>query len=144
MSAVTPFSWSSDGRTDVGKVRTVNEDSMLERPDIGLWAIADGMGGHTAGDMASSTTVSSLQELRTPRELSEFVDEVENRLVQTNTLLREIAAEKKGQTVGCTVVALLIFRGYAVCIWAGDSRVYRYRADTIERLTQDHALVEDL
>ncbi len=144
MSTMTSFTWTFDGRTDVGMVRKVNEDSLLERPDIGLWAVADGMGGHTAGDVASGAVVDCLRELPEPKRLSEFTDEVEDRLIEVNSRLRKIAAEKKNQTVGCTVAVLLFYRRVALCLWAGDSRIYRLRNNTLERMTQDHALVEDL
>ncbi len=138
------FTWSFDGRTDVGTVRKVNEDSLLERPDIGLWVVADGMGGHTAGDVASGAVADCLRELPEPMSLAEFTDEVEDRLLQVNSQLRQIATQNKNQTVGCTVASLLLFKEFALCLWAGDSRIYRFRDNTLERITQDHALVEDL
>lgn len=144
MDNAASLQWTSSGRTDVGKVRSINEDALLERPEIGLWVVADGMGGHTAGDVASKAVVDSLRDLSDPERLSSFAEEVENRLIRTNTHLRELAARKANQTVGSTVVVLLAFRRVALCMWAGDSRIYRFRNGVLERLTQDHALVEEL
>lgn len=138
------ISWTSSSRTDVGMVREINEDACLERPDIGLWVVADGMGGHTAGDVASSMICDSLNEITPGPELPEFIDEVERRLLEVNASLREIASNKEAQTVGSTVAAMVAMDRHAVCVWAGDSRVYRCRAGQIIQVTQDHALVEEL
>lgn len=138
------ISWTSSSRTDVGMVREINEDACLERPDIGLWVVADGMGGHTAGDVASSMICGSLNEITPGPELPEFIDEVERRLLEVNASLREIASNKEAQTVGSTVAAMVAMDRHAVCVWAGDSRVYRCRAGQIIQVTQDHALVEEL
>lgn len=125
-------------------VREINEDSCLERPDIGLWVVADGMGGHTAGDLASGMICDKLNEIQPADRLTEYVDDVEATLLQVNRKLREIASKKETQTVGSTVAALVARDHHAVCIWAGDSRVYRCRAGQIVQITQDHALVEEL
>ena len=138
------LSWTSSACSDVGSVRELNEDAYLERPDLGLWLVADGMGGHFAGDVASQMVVAAMQELEPPRSLGQFVDEVEKRLIETNTRLREYAEREKTHTIGSTVVAMLIHREHAVCLWAGDSRMHRYRDGRLEQISQDHALVEEL
>jgi len=144
MHGKTPFVWTSEARTHVGKVRTVNEDAALERPDIGLWVVADGMGGHAAGDVASHLLVDSLRTMGMPGSLSTFVDEVEDRILRCNAELRTIGAERRHRTVGTTVATLLAYGRFALALWAGDSRIYLYRGGNLVRLTQDHALVEDL
>ncbi len=136
--------WSSSARTDPGAEREDNEDAYLERPDIGLWAVADGMGGHARGEVASAMLVESLRQVVRPATLSAYVDEVEDRILTVNQQLREYAAERGLKTIGATVAALLVFQNLAVCLWAGDSRIYRYRNKRLKRLTRDHALVEDL
>jgi serine/threonine protein phosphatase PrpC len=125
-------------------VRELNEDAYLERPDLGLWLVADGMGGHFAGDVASQMVVSAMQELEPPKSMSHFVDMVERQLVETNTRLRDYAEREETHTIGSTVVALLVRGEHAVCLWAGDSRMYRYRDGRLEQISQDHALVEEL
>ena len=136
--------WSSSARTDPGAEREANEDAYLERPDIGLWAVADGMGGHARGEVASAMLVESLRQVVRPATLSAYVDEVEDRILTVNRRLREYAAERGLKTIGATVAALLAFQDLAVCLWAGDSRIYRYRNKHLKQLTRDHALVEDL
>ena len=144
MSEQSPFDWTSSACTDVGAVRELNEDAYLERPDLGLWLVADGMGGHFAGDVASHMVVSAMDSLEPPGSLSEFVDAVERRLVETNTRLRDYAEREETHTIGSTVVALLIHGEHAVCLWAGDSRMYLRREGRLQQISQDHALVEEL
>ena len=70
------LSWQSYGISDVGKVRKHNEDSMLERPEVGLWVVADGMGGHAAGDVASQMIVNSLKKRPEILSLDSFIDDI--------------------------------------------------------------------
>ena len=144
MTDRSPFGWTSSACTDVGAVRELNEDAYLERLDLGLWLVADGMGGHFAGDIASQMVVSAMDGLGPSESLREFVAAVEGRLIETNTRLRDYAEREQVHTIGSTVVALLIHGGHAVCLWAGDSRLYRYRDATMEQISQDHALVQEL
>ena len=106
MSKQSAYTWQSSGRTDIGSARTINEDAYLARPDIGLWVVADGMGGHAQGDMASSSIVETLAALPAPQSLSEFTEEVDNRPVHLNTRLRTLASRDNVQTIGSTVVVL--------------------------------------
>jgi protein phosphatase len=125
-------------------VRDINEDAFVDRPDLGLWTVADGMGGHTAGDLASGMICQSLNAIKPPEALSEFLDEVEQRLLRVNDKLRAIAKGNESQTIGSTVAALIARGHHAICVWAGDSRIYRCRGGQIVQITQDHALVEEL
>ena len=144
MSEKSPLVWTSSALSDVGAVRELNEDAFLERADLGLWLVADGMGGHFAGDVASQMVVSAMDGLERPRTLSKFAEAVEQRLVETNTRLRDYAEREETHTIGSTVVALLLHGEHAVCMWAGDSRMYRYRDGALQQISQDHALVEEL
>ena len=137
------LSWSSFGISDTGKVRRHNEDSMLVRQDIGLWAVADGMGGHAKGDVASKMVVVSLRKVHEGTNLAKYIDEIEDRIVEVNRKLVEKAREsKKKVTIGSTVVIMLAYDRYCVYIWAGDSRLYRLRKGELRRITTDHSQVE--
>ncbi len=138
------FAWRSSSRTDVGMVRQLNEDACLDRPDAGLWVVADGMGGHTAGDTASRMIVETLATVEPSGSLADFIDDIEERLIEVNASLRALAATKETQTIGSTVAAFIASGHLGVCLWAGDSRIYRCRDGGIEQITQDHALVEEL
>ena len=139
-----PLRWSSCAATDVGKVRKVNEDSFLDRGDLGVWVVADGMGGHSAGDVASRMVVEALAAMPADGGLARTADEFEDRLIKSNTDLVTLARESRKKTIGCTVVAMALRDDHALVAWAGDSRVYRLRDGACEQLTQDHALVEEL
>lgn len=137
------FTWTSAAATDVGCVRQVNEDTFLELPAAGLWVVADGMGGHTAGDYASGLIVEALSDVRRHDDADEFLDDVERRLVEVNRRLfeRALATER---TIGSTVAAVLALDNYFVAMWAGDSRVYLRGANGLEQITRDHSQVEEL
>ena len=139
----------SASRTDKGNVRQINEDSMLELPAKGLWVVADGMGGHAAGDVASKMIVDSLRRIDredpSGRHPSAVLDELEDTLVAVNSRLHAKARESETPTViGSTVVSLLSFPAHCLLVWAGDSRAYRLRDGRFEQLTRDHSEVQDL
>jgi len=137
------FSWISYGKTDVGKARKLNEDSMLVRPDVGMWAVADGMGGHEAGDVASQMVVSTLNEIQLGSSLEKYINDIEDALVNVNKKLIEIAHQgEKPTTCGSTVVVMLAYEKYCAFLWAGDSRLYRIRDNKIIQLTTDHSQVQ--
>jgi serine/threonine protein phosphatase PrpC len=137
--------FTSYGLTDIGLVRARNEDAFLDRPDIGLWAVADGMGGHEAGDEASAAVVTALSSLKPPADLEDFVDDVKTRLLLTDRALRRRAAGLgPGTVVASTVVALLAYAEDFACIWAGDSRLYQWRDGELWRLSTDHNRLQEL
>lgn len=136
------FKFLSVGRTHVGCVRTLNEDALLNRSDIGLWAVADGMGGHEGGEVASAAVVEALGDVSNFSTAYAFRDAAAQALTDTNTRLIELAADHG--TMGSTVVALLAHEGHYACLWAGDSRVYLYRQGALKRLTHDHSLVQEM
>ncbi len=139
------FRWTSGYVTDVGKVREINEDACLDLSPRGLWVVADGMGGHDAGDVASQMIVDSLQHVDSHEKPSEFLDEVEDRLLDVNGRLyaRSLQGEEP-TTIGSTVVAVLAFKRHVLSLWAGDSRVYRLRDGKFQQITRDHSQVEEL
>lgn len=136
---------TSYGLTDIGLVRARNEDAFLDRPDIGLWAVADGMGGHEAGDEASAAVVAALGALRPPADLEDFVDDVKTRLLLTDRALRRRAAAlRPAAVIASTVVVLLAYAEDFACIWAGDSRLYQWRDGDLYQLSTDHNRLQEL
>jgi len=145
MNTSPAMRWSSASLTDVGSVHTVNQDACLDLPAAGLWVVADGVGGHNEGEVASQLIVDTLSHTGGHARLSGFVNEVEDRLQEVHkTLVDRAASRDKDMIIGSTVAALLVVEQYAVCLWAGDSRVYRYRDGQLEQLTRDHSQVEEL
>ena len=128
--------------THVGHVRELNEDSCLARPDLGIWAVADGMGGHDRGDRASALIVGELGRVRRPRDARELLRAVDQTLANCNRMLLERARD--GEMTGSTIVALLVFDQDFAVVWAGDSRLYRLRGGHLEQLTRDHSYVQEL
>jgi serine/threonine protein phosphatase PrpC len=131
-------------RTDVGLKRKVNEDSLLVRTERGLWAVADGMGGHEAGDVASQRVTESLLDLPDVDTLDELVECAIESLQTVNEQLIRLAGADGKKSIGSTVVGLAIADGQYRCFWAGDSRGYLLRDGQIIQLTKDHSLVQDL
>ena len=139
------MSFDCVSRTHVGLRRKVNEDSIFERTERGLWAVADGMGGHEAGDVASAKVVEALRSLPIVYGLDELVEAAIDALYGVNRELIELARSgDHSRTIGTTVVGLAIADGHFRCFWAGDSRAYRIRGGQIRRLSRDHSLVQDL
>ncbi len=129
--------------THVGKVRQRNEDSFLVATHRGLWAVADGMGGHDAGDVASRVAIEELGAIAAPATAAELLASCEARMVVANSRLRELA-DQRGALVGTTIAILLVFEQSYACVWSGDSRIYRIRGDAIEQLSIDHTEVQEL
>lgn len=144
MSTTGHHRYGSAAATHVGTVRKLNEDAWLDRPDLGLWAVADGMGGHEAGDYASRAIVHALHDLDPPASAPDFLSAVGDCLAAVNAGLRGTAAERGVSLIGSTVVALLTFDGHFACLWAGDSRLYRLRNGGLEQITKDHSQVQEL
>jgi len=137
--------WRSSARTTVGNVRKVNEDAHIERSEIGLWAVADGMGGHKAGDVASKSVVTALSSIPAGNSLESLTEDVAACLQKVNSDLLDLAKEfGPGHIVGSTVVVMLASGKRCAAVWVGDSRLYRCRDGNLEQITQDHSLVAEL
>jgi protein phosphatase len=128
----------------VGMVRELNEDSVLARPEIGLWAVADGMGGHGGGDVASRAVVAALAALAPQETGAALLGEFETSIVRVNAELRALARSRGASVVGATLVAVLVHGVHFACVWCGDSRVYLLRGGALEQITRDHSEVQDL
>jgi protein phosphatase len=138
------FRMVSAGVTNPGRVRSHNEDAFLDAPDRRLWVVADGMGGHSAGDVASRMIVEQLAKVVPPADAAAFVDTIENDLVHVNGELRRHAQDRKVSLIGATVVTLLACKDYFVCGWAGDSRAYRFGGGQLDRISRDHSTTQEL
>jgi serine/threonine protein phosphatase PrpC len=118
----------------------VNEDSFSEIEAAGLFAVADGVGGYTDGSLASRSVIAILDHVT--REEADFetrVEMVEHALQSVNAALWREASQRVEGTVIASTIAVLMLRGsLAVCLWAGDSRIYVYRAGHLYQLTRDH------
>jgi serine/threonine protein phosphatase PrpC len=136
-------SWKSVAKTDIGTIRKVNEDAFLDSPHVGMWCVADGMGGHAKGDVASKLIVDSLQVIANTNSYPLRTEQIKHVLQDVNNRLVAMASEKQA-VIGSTVVVLIFDQQYAHCIWAGDSRIYRIRNNKLTRLTQDHSQVEEM
>lgn len=139
-----PVVWTSAHDSHVGMVREANEDATLALPEAKFWAVADGMGGYEAGNVASRMVVSALEDFVPAAGLNDQVNEIEDRLLEVNRRILEYAdIMLDGRTIGSTVVSLLLKGRVGVCLWVGDSRLYRLRNRNIVQLSRDHSQVQE-
>ncbi|TYB84400.1 PP2C family serine/threonine-protein phosphatase [Oceaniovalibus sp. ACAM 378] len=129
--------------THVGRVRQVNEDSLLALPDQKIFLVADGMGGHAAGDFASQTVVETVAALPPDLPPNERMQALRGALEAAHQAIVAESARRGGATVGAAVVSLILANGHFAAFWAGDSRLYRLRDRAIELLTSDHSIVAE-
>lgn len=127
----------------VGRVRRVNEDSILSLPDQQVWVVSDGMGGHQAGDFASQTVVEQVAMMPEGLSPSEAMQALRAAILRAHAAIVAEADRRGADIVGATVVALLLRDSHYVAFWAGDSRLYRFRDSGIELLTTDHSTVAE-
>lgn len=148
---------SCAGRTEVGCVRKHNEDNFLMEPDLGLFAVADGLGGHAAGEVASRIVVDKISEFigntaerdRTwPVEYEANLSYDGNRLkaallLADQGILDDIRANPERESMGSTVVACLVHDDLVTLVHVGDSRAYLLDAEGIRQVTRDHSWVAE-
>lgn len=142
--AIYVMRFETGAATHVGRVRKANEDSFIVKPEVGLWAVADGVGGHEAGQLASQTVTTVLATIGPAVSSEDQSARFHERVLRANDRIREISAERGGAMMGTTVAAMLIFDRRFNCVWAGDSRVYRIRKGAIEQISRDHSEVQEL
>ncbi len=142
---MTFLTCKSEARTHNGNVRTHNEDSLAARDEDGLWVVADGMGGHQAGDYASQKITSTLGTANLRAYLADVVEQVEDSLQRVNSELMGYGQEQfNGGKVGSTVACLIVRYGVAVTLWAGDSRIYLLRGGKLFLVSHDHSKVQEM
>ena len=130
-------------RSDVGLLREGNEDSAYAGPH--LLAVADGMGGHAAGEVASAATITTIAPLDDNRLGADLVDALADAVAAANMRLHElITADPAIEGMGTTLTALLWADGYAALGHIGDSRAYLLRNGQFRQITHDHTLVQSL
>jgi serine/threonine protein phosphatase Stp1 len=126
--------------THIGKTAKINEDSILSLPDLRLWVVSDGMGGHQAGDFASQTVVEAVASVPEGLPPVEMLQELRQALARAHDIVRE-EGKRLGATVGAAVVLMVLSDDHFAALWAGDCRLYRLRDNEIELLTTDHSIV---
>ncbi len=135
-------SWSF---THAGAKRAANEDALVDRPKIGLWAVADGAGGHSAGALASGILAECLQGMPDGLSHDAAVMEVRRRVDAAHQEMGSEATRRgQGIIVASTLVVLVVRERQYTCLWAGDSRAYLLRGGQFRQLTRDHSLVQSL
>jgi serine/threonine protein phosphatase PrpC len=136
---MTNFQWNSYGLTHVGKKRKINQDAFLNMPDKELWVVADGMGGHQAGEVASASIINSMKALDTAQTIGLTVKKIVFELTKVNQRLLDLAAGgENNEVIGSTVVILLACNQYCVYLWSGDSRIYLFRNGVLKQISHDH------
>lgn len=133
------------GKTDVGLKRTNNEDAFVVRPDLGFWAVADGMGGAAAGEVASHIFVETATEAFASNSTEETqMDRVKNAFTLANRrMLDHVASHPDHAGMGCTAEILAISGDDIFIGHIGDSRTYRLRNAELKQLSVDHSLVAE-
>jgi protein phosphatase len=138
---------TSAGRTDVGIIRSGNEDNLLMVPDRGIFVVADGMGGHAAGEVASEMAVQLIShELGSLRGLNDeqVADRMRHAIRTANAaIFQRTLKEHDKRGMGTTVTALVLFNGRFLIGQVGDSRGYLMRAGQLTQITKDHSYVQE-
>jgi len=135
------------GRSDVGIIRSGNEDNFLMVPDRGIFVVADGMGGHAAGEVASEMAVRFVaRELGSLKTLSD--DQVADRMrtsirAANGAIFQRTLTEHDKRGMGTTVTALVLYDTRFLIGQVGDSRAYLYRDQKLMQLTKDHSYVQE-
>lgn len=150
--ASLPYQVLCVGLSDMGLVRQNNEDVWAQQPSTGLYLLADGMGGHQAGEIAARETVSSLCKVLKKKltlsktySLTELQDLLKRAIVHVNGLVFKMSRTKNElRGMGTTLCCLLFHLDGLVYAHVGDSRIYRLRDGKFDQLTKDHSLLRDL
>ena len=129
--------------THEGRVRDHNEDSWFAAEEQGLWAVADGMGGHEKGEWASGVVVGQLRDLVLTGTFEESCDQIATAL-QTSNRLIFAEASARGRQMGTTAVALFVRDRRFAVLWVGDSRAYLLRDGKLHQISKDHTQVQEM
>ena len=138
------FAFEAGATTHAGRVRQANEDAHAAMPEYGVWVVADGMGGHAGGQLASRTVTAECANVGLASSLADLGSRLGGCLTVASGKIRQIAKSQGRAIIGSTVVALLIHDGRYSCVWAGDSRVYLLRDGIFTQVSRDHSEVQEL
>ena len=138
------FEFDTGVASDRGKVREVNEDSWYSNPAGGVWLVADGMGGHTNGQLASQIIAKCATTVGLPASAPDLLARFTDRMHRANEELVSYAHEHGNLVIGSTLVAILVFGNHYACVWAGDSRAYLVRGAQLVQVSNDHTEMQDL
>lgn len=142
------LAWDDYGLTDPGKVRQVNQDAFWISGTSGgmkAWAVADGMGGYKGGEIASGQLVEMLGEIDPVTGIDRLGERIQQVVKQVNSNLIKLAVEMGTGPIGSTLIVLIVDEdGRGLCLWAGDSRLYRLRDQELEQISTDHSQVQGL
>lgn len=138
-SEATTLTWVSAANSDAGRLRKVNEDAFMSSAEQNIWAVADGMGGHSRGDYASQAVVESLLYFSARPSIAQSLIELDSCLKKAHEVCRNTFPSER---VGSTVAAIHVHKDYCFFIWAGDSRVYRLRDGVMDQMTTDHTVAQ--
>lgn len=128
-----------------GTVRSVNEDAVLSHADAGVWAIADGMGGHSAGDFASNCLIRHIKNACDRYKGNYLVERLRHIVSEAHEEIQNTAARMgPDATMGTTIVILALEADNFHCFWCGDSRCYLYRDNVLHLLTEDHTVAREM
>ncbi len=141
---IDPSPFECGAATHVGKVRSRNEDNFLVHPGSGIWVVADGMGGHQDGDIASKMIVEALQAVAPQSSAADLLTRCEASVLSANRRIQLHGAGGGQRVIGSTVAILLIHQYHYACLWSGDSRIYRLRDGELVQLSRDHTQVQEL
>ena len=131
--------WYSFGISHVGKRRKINQDAFANLPEKQIWVVADGMGGHKSGELASNAIVDSLKALQPAKTIGSTVKAIYRELLTVNqNLLNLVADGSQDDVIGSTVVILLACNRHCVYLWSGDSRIYLFRDGQLRQISRDH------
>ncbi|MCK5647837.1 MAG: serine/threonine-protein phosphatase [Gammaproteobacteria bacterium] len=140
-----PIQWLSYGETNTGQVRSINQDAYTNIPDKQLWAVADGMGGHKSGEIASQAIISALKQLTAAKNIGMTVKRIYLELEKVNQSLIDMAVDSsEDEIIGSTAVILIARNRHCVYLWSGDSRVYLFRNGHLEQISHDHSNINML
>ena len=142
MKPENKFEWFSRGRTHVGRVREINQDAFANFPEKGLWVVADGMGGHKDGAVASGEIIRVFKQFEAEKNIGTTTKKIYQQLDNVNEALIKLAtsSEEEGddEVIGSTVVVLYAKKQHCVVVWSGDSRLYLFRRGQLKQVTRDH------